>query len=168
MSMPQERALPEPPRVEQGGSMTLVGLSMVCTENIARDIPALWQRFGALIGEIPDRLGSTTYGVCRQDHAGRVEYLCAVEASGTDDVPPHFSRWELAPQRYAVFSHAQHVSTIRETIHHIFGKRLAQAGLTHAAAPFFERYGPEFNLATGTGGVEIWVPVSAGFRPWSE
>jgi AraC family transcriptional regulator len=152
-------ALPEQSRFENGGPMALVGLSIVCTESVAQDIPALWQRFGASIGKIPGQQGSTTYGVCRQDSAGRVEYLCAVEVSGSSEVPPGFTRWDLAPQRYAVFSHPDHVSTIRETISAIYCKRLPQAGLTPAVAPFFERYGPEFDVTTGLGGLEIWIPV---------
>jgi AraC family transcriptional regulator len=61
-------------------------------------------------------------------------------------VPPHL---------YAVFHHAEHISTIRRTMHAIYASGCRSRAYEPADAPFFERYGPEFDPRTGEGGLEI-------------
>ena len=65
----------------------------------------------------------------------------------------------IPEHRYAVFSHTEHISTIRRTITAIWNQWLPQSGLKVADAPSFERYDEKFDPATGNGGLEIWVPV---------
>ena len=67
----------------------------------------------------------------------------------------------IPEQRYAVFTHTEHVSTIRRTVNAIWNQWLPASGLKAADAPNFERYDEKFDPATGNGGLEIWVPVSA-------
>jgi AraC family transcriptional regulator len=64
-------------------------------------------------------------------------------------------------QLYAVFSHREHVSTIRCTINTIWNKWLPESGHEVADAPNFERYGEDFDSKSGTGTIEIWVPLRA-------
>src|SRR5438105_2014185 len=70
-----------------------------------------------------------------------------------------FSRVRIPEQRYAVFTHSDHVSTIRRTVNTIWNQWLPASGLKAADAPFFERYDENFDPLTGNGGLEIWVPV---------
>ena len=67
----------------------------------------------------------------------------------------------LAARRYAVFTHAEHVSSIPETIDAIWNKWLPDSGLKGAEAPCFECYTEAFNPQTGKGGIEIWVPIQS-------
>jgi AraC family transcriptional regulator len=159
MKTTQARAVGDGPRIEVAGPLLIAGLSIRLTATAATDIPALWQRFGAHIGKVPGQIASTAYGVCRENEAGGVEYLCGVEVRSGADLPADFSRWHLPAHRYAVFTHAGHVSTLRETIHAAFSEGLPKAGYVPAKSPFFERYGAEFDLAAGTGGMEVWIPV---------
>jgi AraC family transcriptional regulator len=62
---------------------------------------------------------------------------------------------------YAVFSHSEHVSTIRSTWTTIWNAWWPSSGHELADAPDFERYGEEFDPRTGLGGLEIWVPIKA-------
>ena len=62
-------------------------------------------------------------------------------------------------QRYAVFTHGEHISTIRRTVGTIWNEWLPASKLCVADAPNFERYDEKFDPATGNGGLEIWVPV---------
>ena len=78
-------------------------------------------------------------------------------------------RLRVAAQRYAVFTHRQHISGIRRTWYTIWNKWLPQLasdeGIEALDAPDFERRfeqcGEEFVGRTGLGGVEIWVPVKS-------
>jgi AraC family transcriptional regulator len=67
----------------------------------------------------------------------------------------------IPAQKYAVFTHAEHVSTIRRTVTTIWNKWLPESGLEVADAPSFERYGQTFDPRTGMGGFEVWVPIKA-------
>ena len=74
-------------------------------------------------------------------------------------VRQEFARLRIPAHTYLMFSHREHISTIRSTIMTIWGKWLPESGRTVADAPNFERYGPEFDPRTGNGGMEIWIPV---------
>jgi predicted transcriptional regulator YdeE len=70
-----------------------------------------------------------------------------------------FARVRIREQKYAVFTHSDHVSSIRRTFNSIWNNWLPASGQKMADAPTFERYGENFDPLTGNGGFEIWVPV---------
>ena len=62
-------------------------------------------------------------------------------------------------RRYAVFTHRDHIAAIRRTWFTIWNKWLPESGHQVAEAAEFERYGEEVDPRTGTGGLEIWIPI---------
>ena len=152
----------QPPRFENGRPLLVAGLGERYSCESSKAIPSQWQRFGPHIGNIPGQIGRTAYGVrCNSDDEGNFDYISGVEVSDFSELPPNFSRVRIPEQRYAVFSHRDHVSTIRRTINTIWSKWLPESAHEAADAPDFERYGEEFDPRTGTGGVEIWIPIKA-------
>jgi AraC family transcriptional regulator len=152
----------EPPRMTDGKPLLIAGLRERYSCETSAGIPAQWQRFAPHIGNIPGQVGGTAYGVCcNSDDAGNFDYICGVEVRDFSELPRDVSRVRIQAQRYAVFSHRDHISTIRRTINTIWSKWLPESGLKAADAPCFERYGAEFDPRTGTGGLEIWIPVQA-------
>jgi AraC family transcriptional regulator len=151
----------EPPRFENGKTLLIAGLSERYDGDSSKAIPAQWQRFMPYIGNIPGQIGRTAYGVCcNSDEEGNFDYICGVEVADFSELPPELARLRIAARRYAVFTHRDHISTIRRTVNTIWNKWLPESGYEVADAPDFERYGPEFNPETGTGGVEIWIPLA--------
>ena len=150
-----------PPRFETGKPLLVAGISERCThENGGAGIPNQWQRFHQKVGDIPDRVGQMAYGVCcNGDDSGNFDYVAGVEVSDFSDLPREFSRVRIPEQRYAVFTHRDHISTIRRTVNTIWNDWLPASGLKAADAPDFERYDENFDPLTGDGGLEIWVPV---------
>ncbi|HVH69745.1 MAG TPA: GyrI-like domain-containing protein [Candidatus Dormibacteraeota bacterium] len=154
----------ESPRFENGKALLIAGLRTDYTPESINDLPSQWQRFVPHIGKIPGQIGRVTYGVCWcPDNAESIGYLCGVEVSNFSSLPGEFTIVSIPAQRYAVFSHHGHVSTIRETIEAIGSQWLPQSGHETAATDetpaFFERYTEEFDPRTGMGGMEIWIPV---------
>jgi AraC family transcriptional regulator len=96
---------------------------------------------------------------CNHDDESNFDYICGVAVSDFSKLPSDWSRIRIAPRQYAVFQHREHISTIRSTWSTIWNKWLPESGHQVADAPYFERYGPEFDSRTGTGGLEIWIPV---------
>lgn len=154
-----------PPRFETAKAFLVAGP----TERIACDngamIPGLWQRFHQDVADIPARVGQgknqVAYGVCcNGDDAGNFDYIAGVEVADFSDLPRRFGRIRIPEQRYAVFTHTDHVASIRRTVNTIWNQWLPASGLKAADAPNFERYDEKFDPATGNGGFEIWVPVT--------
>lgn len=152
----------EPPRFETSRPFLIAGLGERYSCETSAAIPMQWQRFGPYIGNIPGETGDVAYGVCvNGDDAGNFDYIAGVEVSDFSDLPRDFYRVRVPAQKYAVFAHREHISTIRRTVNTIWNKWLPASGHEIADAPEFERYGPEFDPRSGKGGLEIWIPVKA-------
>jgi AraC family transcriptional regulator len=151
----------QPPRFETGKPLLVAGLGERYTwESGGPAIPGQWQRFNQSVENIPGRIGQVSYGVCcNGDDAGNFDYIAGVEVTDFSDLPREFASVRIPEQRYAVFSHRDHISAIRRTISTIWNHWLPSSGLKVADAPNFERYDENFDPLTGNGGLEIWVPV---------
>ncbi|MEK6261772.1 MAG: GyrI-like domain-containing protein [Planctomycetota bacterium] len=149
------------PRFEDGRELLIAGFSQSYTNETRANIPSQWERFAPHIGRVPGQVGGmVTYGVCWNctPDCG-FDYLAGVEVSSTAALPAEFTSVRLAPQRYAVFTHRDHVSSIAKTIDAIWSQWLPDASVKAVEVPCFERYTEEFNPQTGLGGIEIWIPI---------
>jgi AraC family transcriptional regulator len=151
----------KPPRFETCKPLLVAGVGeRINADNGGAGIPNQWHRFHQSVDDIPGRVGKVAYGVCcNGDDAGNFEYIAGVEVTDFTDLPREFSRVRIPEQKYAVFSHFEHISTIRRTINTIWNHWLPAAGLKAADAPNFERYDENFDPLSGNGGLEIWIPV---------
>ena len=111
-----------PPRITQGRTLLLAGLSANYSHETSGGIPSQWQRFAPWLGNLPGQTGpAVAYGVvCNADDAGDFGYLCGVEVSEFSAVPPELARLRVAAQRYAVFANPGHVTQIRPTCNAIW------------------------------------------------
>jgi AraC family transcriptional regulator len=147
------------PRSEEFGPVSIAGLGQRYNDETSVGIPALWQRFVPHIGHIPGQIGGKTYGVeWSLKGAEGFEYVCGVEVSDLSAVPAEFSQLTLEKQKYAVFSHTGHISTIRDTWGQIWNQWRTSSGVRIASTPRIEIYSETFNPSR-PGGVEIWIPV---------
>ena len=148
-----------PPRFEDSKPLLIAGLGARYNWETGAAIPAQWQRFVPYNGTIAGQIGTTTYGVCcNGDDEGNYDYISGVEVASFSDVPDDFARVGIPQQKYAVFRHDDHVSTIRRTINTIWNKWLPESGHEVADAPTFERY-QNFDPRTGMGIIEIWLAL---------
>lgn len=149
-----------PSRFEVAERQLIAGMSSRYTFETNEGIPALWQAFIPYIGNIPGQVGGVTYGVCcNPDADGSFEYIAGVEVRSRDRLPASFRCVELEPQRYAVFEHSGHISTLHQTFYSIWNGWLPTSGFKAVDAPEFERYSEDYDPVTGTGVLEIWLPV---------
>ena len=152
----------EPARLESGRRLLIAGIGARYTCEASAGIPSQWQRFLPYLENVPGQMGRTTYGVCcNSDDAGTFDYICGVEVKDFLRMPSDWSRVRIPEQKYAVFSQQDHISTIRSTWNTIWNEWLPNSEYEVADAADFERYGEDFNPATGMGGFEIWVPIKA-------
>jgi AraC family transcriptional regulator len=148
------------PRFETAKPLLVAGISERYSCENGAGIPGQWQRFHQSVENIPGRIGQVAYGVCcNGDDAGNFDYIAGVEVSDFSDLPREFGRVRIPEQKYAVFTHREHIATIRRTISTIWNHWLPASGMKAADAPNFERYDENFDPLTGNGGLEIWIPV---------
>jgi len=148
------------PQFLDGKEMLLAGLNREYSAATRGAIPEQWQQFAPLIGKIPGQVGSASYGVCwntRPDCA--FDYLTGVQVAEKTGLPNDFTLVTVPSGRYAVFTHASHVSTLAATIDAIWTKWAPDCGLKIAGTPCYERYTSDFNPRSGLGGMEIWIPL---------
>jgi AraC family transcriptional regulator len=152
----------KPARFENGKPLLIAGLGERYTWETSKAAPAQWQCFVPYLGNISGQVGKATFGVSfNGDDEGNFDYIAGVEVTDFSDLPAAFSRVRIGPQKYAVFSHCEHISIIRGTVKTIWSKWLPESGHEIADAPNFERFGEEFDPKTGMGGFEIWIPIKA-------
>jgi AraC family transcriptional regulator len=155
-------AILEPPRFASGDPLLIAGIGERYSCESSAAIPAQWQRFLPHFGHVPGQVGMKAYGVCYNgDDAGNFDYLCGVEVADFSRLPAELARMRVPAQRYAVFTHHGHISTIRRTWNTILSKWLPESGHTVSGGPDFERYGEDFDSRRGTGSVEIWIPIGS-------
>jgi AraC family transcriptional regulator len=150
------------PRFENAKAMLVAGLGERISQETSAGIPGLWQRFHQHVQDLPGRVGPVAYGVCcNGDDTGNFDYVAGVEVAAFSDLPREFSRVRIPAQRYVVFTHTEHISSIRRTVNTIWNRWLPTSGHIVADAPNFERYDEKFDPVTGNGGLEIWVPIKS-------
>lgn len=156
----------EAPRFETGRPMLIAGVSGHYGYDTVDQVPALWQRFALHIGRIPGEVEGVAYGVCTRADTSGFDYMAGVEVAdnagqSAGGQAGEFEHLQIPAQRYAVFHHRDHISSIRQTMQAIWTEWLPQSGHAAAEAPVFERYDHKFDPQTGLGGVEIWLPLKA-------
>ena len=154
----------DPPRFEDSPALLIAGLRGQFTTATWAGIPAQWERLISY-GKVPGQVGSAHYGLCFILPQG-IDYLSGAEVSGAAALPSEFSSVQIPAQRYAVFSHRDHVMKLRNTLdaiwHNWFPSSGYQAARPPAGAPeFFERYGEQFDPQTGMGDIEVWIPIQS-------
>jgi AraC family transcriptional regulator len=149
-------------RFEHAKVLLVAGLTERYTCETSAGIPSQWQRFQFHLGNIPGQVSKTTFGVrYDSDEEGNFDYLCGVEVADFSTLPRELAHVRIPARKYAVFSHHEHISTIRSTWATIWTTWLPESGHDLVDAPDFERYGEAFDPRTGNGGLELWVPIKA-------
>jgi AraC family transcriptional regulator len=147
-------------RFEKGRVLLISGIGSRYNCESTTGVAAQWQGFVPHIGNIAGHIGANAYGVmCNFDEDGNFDYICGVEVKDFSQVSPDWTRVRVPAQDYAVFTHSDHISTIRSTWTTIWNRWLPESGREVEDAPNFELYGEDFDSVTGRGLVEIWLPL---------
>ncbi len=150
------------PRFETTAPMLIAGLVERYDCQAPAGIPNQWQRFNLHQGSIANQIGDASYGVCYNfDDEGYFDYMCGVQVKDKTEFPQDFQTVEIPVQKYVVFTHKDHVASIRATFSAIWSEWFPTSGYQAAKAPTLEKYGAEFDPLTGTGGLEIWIAVES-------
>lgn len=78
------------------------------------------------------------------DGEGASDYFCAAPVSHASEAPHGLMRLDVPAQHYAA----------------VWNHWLPTSSWTALDAPILERHTPSFDLGTGLGRLEIWIPVA--------
>ncbi len=150
----------------QQQAIKLVGLRSPLEGLSYKALLNLWHAFAPYQGWFPNQVDRRQYGALLQAEQGSTgfEYFTAVEVSSFERINADWEPLEVPEQHYAVFAHEGHLSSLRTTTHAIFAKSLPALNLTplrHVPGVplFLERYEESFDLSSGWGEIQIWVPL---------
>jgi len=156
----------EPPRFAHRKPMLLAGLRRHIGSDGLSDIRLIWQEFRQRRTALTGVVGLTAYGVVIHGApgAGGVEYLAAVEVASLASLPDGFEGIGIPAHHYAIFPHRGDVSSLKHTMMAIWNRWLPTSGrvLAHPDADspdMIEYYGEDFDPETGSGSIEVWLPV---------
>ena len=154
----------ETPRIETGKPFLLAGLQQKYNSKTRTEIPKQWDRFAPHISTLSGKSNGAAYGIVFPgDEADSINYFCGVEVTADVKVPADFTHANISAQRFAKFQHHDHVSRLHETEMAIMDNWAAEHRNEVAHDPklplMVEYYGPNFNPQTGTGDMEVWIPV---------
>jgi AraC family transcriptional regulator len=147
------------PKIVPQPALCLVGLQ-IRTKPMSPEIPALWPRFVARLGEIADVVESrTTYGAMGPIPGAEdgLLYLAAVPVAPGAPVPAGMVAVDVPAGDHAVFEFA--FKDIGSVYPFIFETWLPASGLVQGGTPVLERYGPAFNPANPMSPMQVRVPV---------
>jgi AraC family transcriptional regulator len=151
------------PRFVDSRPLLIAGLAERHPWGKPEGVPAQWARFVPYLGNIPALADDiSTYGISTDMMHGGDSFLMltGVEVRDVTNLQPELMALRMPAQRYAVFVHRGHISAIRTTVHSIYNLWLPQSGHELSGNPdLIEHYGEAYDPPTGTGEVEIWVPV---------
>jgi len=152
------------PTFERRERILAVGCAGEFPPGATEDIGALWDRFVPRMAEIPEQVGTATYGICCLPEEGQREperftYVAAVEVENLNNIPEGMTGIELPAHEYAVFAYKGGVGPeLPKAMQYIFGDWLPSSEYELDGADF-EYYDDDFDPATLSGTILIYVPI---------
>ncbi len=149
-----------PLRLETRGPLPVVGLSGRFGSDAFEDLSELWQRFAPQIGQVPGQVGTTAYGVSWNFSTdGQFDHLAGVELAANSPLPAGLEQVTVPAGTFVVFPYPGHISALPATWRTIWSDWFPASGYQPTHGSCVEQYSSEFNPATGTGGIELWIPI---------
>lgn len=137
----------------------VAGLRLRC-KPMSQEIPQLWGKFDAYMGEIPHVVQQGVfYGLCdnMDEQSGEFDYLAAIEVARAEEMPAGVTVWEVPAATYAVFPTT--LNDIGATYERIYGQLLPASGFQRAPGPDIEYYDEHFDASTPGSIFYLYVPV---------
>jgi AraC family transcriptional regulator len=155
------------PRIVQRGSFRVAGAAIRTSEEENRrsgTIPAFWKRVradGAFWDEFGKiAVGSATLGLSTDFDGRSFSYWIAREVEAGAGVPAGMQSVTIPAQRYAVFTAAgAFPQSVWELVDFVYGDWLKRSGHRRAGGPDFEWYDSRYDVASGSGEIDLYVPI---------
>ena len=149
-----------PLEVIERPAFTVVGMN-IRTKNMSPEIPALWPKFVARIGEIENPAEPrVSYGVMRlplPSGMQALDYMAAVSVKPGGRVPGGMEALTIPAGMYTACRYP--LAELGKGFGEIFNRLLPQSDYAQVPGPWFERYDESFDPHDPRSLVEICLPL---------
>jgi AraC family transcriptional regulator len=135
-------------------------------KNNAQVLPALWQGFIGRLGEIKNRVGEATFGLCEmlpelagKAHKDEMFYIAGTEVADFNSVPKGMIQRVVPAGRYACFTHKGRLDRLEQTMKEIYLAWLPKSKLQLRDAPHLELDDQRFAHDSDKSEFDILLPV---------
>jgi AraC family transcriptional regulator len=129
--------------------------------NIADQLPPLWDTFLKQVNNIENRIDGIGYGVIQQtnEKTDHLEYYAAVEVSSLGYYPEDMECINIPTANYATFTHKGNVNKINNTVNYIYSSWLLQSDKQHSYAADLEIYDHRYIADSDDSIIEYAIPI---------
>ncbi|MDQ2682166.1 MAG: GyrI-like domain-containing protein [Chloroflexota bacterium] len=156
------------PEIVEKPAMRIAGFGRVLTWSNMREIPRIWDQAGPWIESILGGNDQDAYGAMfvPEPGAGDLGYLAGMVVQEDYELAPGQIELRIPAIRWAVFPHNGALADFPATIDAAQHGWLPTSGFQRfEAAPgnvaMMERYGPGFDPESGTGDMQVWLPLAS-------
>ncbi len=143
-------------------AMKIVGIASQY-DNKDLSLGKLWTAFKPYRDNIPNRIGEECFGIYEsyEEHDDEItfSYVCSVQVKSFDDIPQGMSGREIPEQLYAKFIHKGPISSLDQTLKHIWGSWLPKSKYEYVEKPDFELYPANFNNSDPNNELHLHIPI---------
>ena len=155
------------PKIIEQDKMQMLGLrtkfysSDSDKNNIAEQLPPLWNAFLPRLDEIGYKRPGTCYGVIQQteNDSDHLEYFAAIEVEKIEHTPKDMASIVIAPSQYALFTHQGPVKQLDNTVNYIYSSWLLQSPYRHSYGPDLEFYGADYHPTSDQSVMHYAIPI---------
>lgn len=148
----------EPHKIATRPAFSVTALVLNCTLDDLSGVTPLWNRLGGYMDQISPT--GPAFGICTDmTESGQFKYAAGLQTAPDASVPADMERVDVPENTYAVFTFNGHIGDISNWVHSVWNKALPDAGLEPKMDPDFELYDDRFDVESGRGIVELWIPV---------
>ncbi len=155
------------PKIIKRGPELAIGMGASFVPGATEDIGKLWGEFVKRRDEIK-HCKPYDLGVCMGNHPTITKapgdsfiYVSACAVEKVDSVPAGMVLCEIPEATYALFTHKGPIANIKHTVDYIWGTWIHESGYKLLETPDFELYDDRFCPETGSGEVDIYVPIES-------
>lgn len=129
--------------------------------NVGQQLPHLWERFIARLGEVQHVVRGCCYGVLLPvaGDSDELEYYAAIEVRQADSLPVGMHRIEIPAANYATFLHCGVGKLVDRTVDFIYSSWLCQSDYRHSGGPDLEIYDASFDPPSEPSQMRYAIPL---------
>jgi len=129
--------------------------------NVAQELPPLWEKFLQRMNEIPNSIAGMCYGALYRvdEHDEQLNYLAAIEVRDADSIPDGMEAMVLPESCYAQFAHRGNVAQLDNTVNYIYSNWLLKSNQRHNYGPDLELYGAEYHPTSSESTIHYAIPI---------
>jgi len=133
--------------------------------NIAAQLPSLWDNFLERIGEVSNTLSGACYGVLYRidENNEQLNYMAGIEVSRVNGIPDGMELMTIPESCYAQFEHRGQPEQLNNTVNFVYCNWLLNSEYIHSYGPDIEIFGSDYLPASSDSIIHYAIPKKKNY-----